>query len=158
MNLTEEQKQTVAQRLAEGDSIADIQKLINEDFGISMTYMEARFLLDDLNLDLKPEEKPAQQDNAETVNSSTSDSPADLVDEAGLVSDGSVSVEVDRIKRPGAAMSGSVVFSDGMKATWMLDPYGRLALEPTQEGYQPSEDDLQDFQVELQKQLQGPGM
>ena len=158
MNLTEEQKQTVAQRLEEGDSIADIQKLINDDFGISMTYMEARFLLDDLNLDLKPEEKPVQEESSDTMDSTMSGSSAELVNEAGLVSDGSVSVEVDRIKRPGAAMSGSVVFSDGMKATWMLDPYGRLALEPAQEDYQPSEDDLQDFQVELQKQLQGPGM
>ncbi len=155
MNLSDEQKQTVARRLEEGDSIADIQKLINEDFGIAMTYMEARFLLDDLNLDLKPEEKPAESEDSNMAANATTD----LVDDSPeLVGDGAVSVEVDRIKRPGAALSGSVTFSDGVTATWTVDPYGRLALDPSKEGYQPSEDDLQTFQVELQKQLQGPGM
>ena len=53
MNLSDEQKQTIAQRLADGESIADIQRLITSEFGVAMTFMETRFLLDDLNLDLK---------------------------------------------------------------------------------------------------------
>ena len=158
MNLSDEQKTQIAQQLAEGVGIADIQRLINQDFGIPMTYMETRFLMDDLDLDLadktpEPEETDAAEADNET---SPAEAEAELVDEVGSLGSGSVTVEVDKIKRPGAAMSGTVVFSDGQKAVWYLDPYGRLGLDPETEGYQPEPEDIQDFQMELQKQLQGP--
>ena len=70
---------------------------------------------------------------------------------------GSVSVEIDRIVRPGAVVSGSVVFSDGVKATWALDQMGRLMLDSGQAGYQPSPPDVQAFQRELSRQLQRHG-
>jgi hypothetical protein len=54
-------------------------------------------------------------------------------------------------------VSGSVVFSDGVKATWALDQLGRLALDPGQSGYQPSAEDVDAFQQELSTQLQKQG-
>ena len=47
--------------------LSDVQKKINSDFGIVMTYMDVRFLVDDLDLTLvdKEEEKPAEKDQAE---------------------------------------------------------------------------------------------
>jgi hypothetical protein len=56
MNLSDEQKQIIAQRLSDGASISDIQRLVTDDFNGSMTFMETRFLIDDLNLDLKEPE------------------------------------------------------------------------------------------------------
>lgn len=151
MSLTNEQKSLVAERLAAGDGIADIQRLIVDEFKIHMTYMEVRFLMDDLNLDLapppEPEAVPEADDTAEAV-------PV----EAELVGDGGVSVEMDKIKRPGAVLSGTVTFSDGVSAKWTVDPYGRLGLDTAQEGYQPSPEDIEAFQLELQSQMQGPGL
>ena len=112
MNLSDEQKQTIAQRLADGESIADIQRLITSEFGVAMTFMETRFLLDDLNLDLKEEPKPEPDDGVQPE-AASSDLP---VPEEAALGNGTVSVEIDKIVRPGSAISGSVTFSDGVTA------------------------------------------
>jgi hypothetical protein len=154
MNLSDEQKQTIAQRLADGESIADIQRLITSEFGVAMTFMETRFLLDDLNLDLKEEPKPEPDDGVQPE-AASSDLP---VPEEAALGNGTVSVEIDKIVRPGSAISGSVTFSDGVTAKWYVDQMGRLGLDPDQEGYQPSESDIQAFQTELQSKMQAPGI
>lgn len=145
MSLSTEQKNQVAARLADGASISDIQRLIVDDFKIHMTYMEVRFLMDDLNLDLAPPPEP--QVAAEDIEA--------IPAEAELVG-GAVTVEIDKIKRPGAALSGDVTFSDGIKAKWYVDPHGRLGLDSSQEDYQPSPEDIENFQLELQRLIQGP--
>jgi hypothetical protein len=53
MSLTPEQKQIVSSWVAAGDNLSAVQKKISEQFKISMTYMDVRFLVDDLNLQLK---------------------------------------------------------------------------------------------------------
>jgi hypothetical protein len=53
MNLTPEQKQAVASWVAAGDTLSAIQKKLTEQFQVSMTYRDVRFLVDDLNLELK---------------------------------------------------------------------------------------------------------
>ena len=53
MTLTPEQKQTVAAWVAAGDNLSSVQKKLAEHFKISLTYMDVRFLVDDLNLALK---------------------------------------------------------------------------------------------------------
>ena len=68
-----------------------------------------------------------------------------------------MTLEIDRVVRPGAAMSGSVTFSDGVSGKWALDTYGRLMLDTGQPGYKPSAPDVQAFQRELQTQLQRHG-
>ena len=55
--------------------------------------------------------------------------------------------------RPGALASGKVTFSDAKSADWYLDQTGRLGLVPKEQGYKPSQDDLMDFQMELQNEL-----
>lgn len=59
MDLSPEQKQSVATWVAAGDSLSTIQQKLNSEFKISMTYMDVRFLVDDLNLELK-DPKPAK--------------------------------------------------------------------------------------------------
>ena len=63
---------------------------------------------------------------------------------------GSVSVSMSRIQRPGAVASGDVVFSDGEKAEWIVDQLGRLSLVAKTEGYKPSQEDIAEFQMQLQ--------
>jgi hypothetical protein len=53
MQLSPEQKQAVASWIATGDNLSAIQKKLSEQFQISLTYMEVRFLVDDLGLELK---------------------------------------------------------------------------------------------------------
>ncbi len=153
MNLSNEQKQIIAQRLADGKSIADIQRLIASEFGAAMTFMETRFLLDDLNLDLKEEEPKPEPDEAVTAEATSSDISGPEKVSSG---NGSLSLDIDKILRPGSAISGTVTFSDGVAAKWYVDQMGRLGLDPDQKGYQPSESDIQAFQTELQAKMQAP--
>jgi hypothetical protein len=53
MTLTPEQKQTVAGWVAAGDNLSTVQKKLSEQFQLSLTYMDVRFLVDDLGLELK---------------------------------------------------------------------------------------------------------
>ena len=48
MSLTPEQKQAVASWVAAGDNLSLVQKKLTEQFKVSMTYMDVRFLVDDL--------------------------------------------------------------------------------------------------------------
>lgn len=149
MNLSDEQKQTIAQRLSDGASISDIQKLVTDEFKGSMTFMETRFLIDDLNLELKQEDpEPEAIDEPSATEAMLADEP--------IGGSGAVSVEIDAIKQAGVALSGTVTFSDGVSAKWYIDPSGRLGLDPEQADYQPSPADIESFQLQLQSKMQGP--
>ncbi|MCA1809949.1 MAG: hypothetical protein ABR497_09480 [Kiritimatiellia bacterium] len=154
MQLTEEQKNKVRCWIGEGSTLADLQKLINSEFGLSATFMDVRFLVLDMGLTLKDQQtssgavdlsKPPPQ-------AATPDAPADSA------ATGGVSVSLDRVLKPGAIVSGSVTFSDGVSAEWMLDQMGRLGLSGTAPGYRPGPEDLQAFQEELAQLLQSRGM
>jgi hypothetical protein len=51
--LTSEQNQAVASWVAAGDSLSTVQKKLLEQFDVSLTYMDVRFLIDDLDLKIK---------------------------------------------------------------------------------------------------------
>ncbi len=53
MTLTPEQKQAVASWIAAGDSLSAVQSKLAEQFKLSLTYRDVRFLVDDLDLQLK---------------------------------------------------------------------------------------------------------
>jgi hypothetical protein len=53
MSLTPEQKAAVSSWIAAGDNLSAVQKKLIEQFKLSMTYRDVRFLVDDLNLELK---------------------------------------------------------------------------------------------------------
>jgi len=57
--LSPEQKSAVAAWLAAGDNLSAVQKRLREQHGLALTYMEVRFLVDDLNLQIKDPPKPA---------------------------------------------------------------------------------------------------
>ena len=155
MNLTEEQRQRVTAWILQGAKLSEVQNRLASEFGVKVTYMEARFLVDDLKLTPKDPEPPkvvAPPLAATPASAATSQSlPGD---EAALSpTGGKVSVIVDQITRPGAIISGKVNFTDGQVADWYLDQTGRLGVVPKQTGYKPSADDVQEFQLALQQEV-----
>lgn len=127
-------------------SVGELQTYINSAFGTRLTYLETRFLMDDYALELA-EQKPSAPE--QKPQNATDPLEGDVIDEGG----GTVRVSVDPVTRPGKVVNGTVTFSDGKTATWGLDAFGRLSLSPTQIGYQPSQEDMLQFQEALQEQL-----
>ena len=67
MTLNPEQTKAVSEWVAAGDNLYTIQKKLSDQLKISMTYMDVRFLVDDLNLKLKdPEPKADASDVSKT--------------------------------------------------------------------------------------------
>jgi hypothetical protein len=167
MNLDEAQKQKVAAWIEEGLKLSDIQRKLASEFGLNLTYIETRFLVDDLKLMPKdqPRPQPAGQlsaqppaEGASLPESETAEAPFPeaLPGAEGApppAGPGAVSVSVDRVARLGALVSGSVTFSDGNSGAWHLDQMGRLGIVPKQAGYRPSPTDVQTFQLQLQSEL-----
>jgi len=149
VSLSDVQKTQVAKWVADGASLAEVQKRLASEFTLSLTYMDTRFLLDDLNLTVKD---PAKAPSPAADLSKAPPPPAALPGEPAP-GGGKVRVAVDKIVRPGAALSGSVTFSDGQTADWQLDQTGRLGLIPKTKGYQPIPADVQEFQIALQDEL-----
>jgi hypothetical protein len=150
MQITDEQKRIVARWVEEGASLADVQRRLKDEHGVGLTYMDVRFLVDDLQLQLK--EQPKQSEAADRLAAAKQEGETER--QAGP-SGGGVQVTMDAVTRASALASGKVTFSDGETADWMLDQTGRLGLNPTNPGYRPTEADVMAFQRELQRVAQG---
>lgn len=179
MSLTPEQQQAVAAWVAAGDNLSVIQRKLAEEFKLSMTYRDVRFMVDDLNLalvDAKPKVDTRDISKA-TAPAPAASSPAapaghealpggeeefaDDLDEALPPGGASpVSVEIDKVNLiPGALASGSVTFSDGVTGKWIVDNQGRPGFtQVSQPGYRPSAADSQSFMQELSRLFQSRGM
>lgn len=159
MKLDDNQRQTVAKWIADGAKLSEVQSRLAAEFGVKLTYMEARFLVDDLKLTPKDPEPPkvVAPPPAATaaVAPSAGAAPAGEIPVADEVLPPAtkVTVSVDQITRPGALISGKVNFSDGQLADWYLDQSGRLGVVPKKQGYKPSAPDVQDFQILLQQEI-----
>jgi hypothetical protein len=154
--LTDEGKREVARWINEGMGLSEVQKTLAAEHGLNLTYMETRFLVDDLDLALQdPEEPEPKLPAAEEQGAAAEEGAADLDQSASTDASG-ISVEVDKVMRPGALASGSVTFSDGISTEWQLDQFGRLAVTP-KDDHKPSEADLMAFQEQLQVELRKAG-
>jgi len=172
MNLNDTQKQQISKWIAEGAKLSDIQKRIGAEFGLTVTYMEVRLLVDDLKLvphDPAPPPAPAKTEPppdpaAPSLAPSGKDGQSALQPiapgGAGLPPGpgGKVTLSVDALAKPGTLVSGSVTFSDGQTAAWYLDQMGRLGLAAKQQGYRPSAADVQEFQQRLEVELSKLGL
>ena len=168
MELTDEQKQAVASWIEEGLKLSDIQQKLGSQFDLRVTYMDVRFIVDDLKLMPKdPVVNEPAAAAASTPPDASQASPegepldplmgdADPLAAAGM--GGKVAVKVDEITRPGAMVSGSVTFSDGKKAGWYLDQTGRLGMVTEEPGYRPPQADVAQFQIALEQELVRMGM
>jgi hypothetical protein len=160
MNLNESQKQAVAGWVAGGQKLSEIQNGLVSEFGVRLTYMEVRFLVDDLKLKLTdpeppkaPTPAPSPVQPAPPAGAATPEPDPELATDAPAPGSGKVSVTVDQLTRPGALVSGKVKFSDGASADWYLDQTGRLGVVPQQQGYKPSPLDVQEFQMALEREM-----
>ena len=159
MQLNDTQKDAVRKWVAEGCGLTEIQKRLNDEFKLPVTFLDLRFLVLDLGLVIKEQAKNTSAGldlaKATPASTETSDMGPDSPDSGGA---GGVAVTLDRIVKPGSVVSGTVRFSDGVSASWMLDQLGRLALDAGKPNYRPSPEDVQAFQMELRNLLQNRGI
>ncbi len=156
--LSSEQKTMVGTWISQGVSLSDVQARITQQFELSLTYMQVRMLVADLDVEIptKPDPKPAVPAPAPVAeNPASLPSVGDLAGSAPAPSQ--VSVDVDKITQPGAMASGTVVFSDGKKGKWLIDHTGYPRLIPPEPGYRPTQEDMYAVQDELAKALQKMG-
>lgn len=152
MQLTDEQKQQVIRWIAEGQKLADVQRRLGDEYDVRLTYMETRFLIDDLKI--TPQDPPEPPKSPITAEAAAPAAPGPMLAADAPASGGAgVALKVDEITKPGTLVSGSVTFSDGGKADWHLDQMGRLGMSPAQPGYRPPEPDIEAFQIALDKEL-----
>lgn len=158
MALTDEQKQKVAAWIADGVKLSDIQNRIADEFGVRLTYMDVRFLADDLKV-MPKDPEPPKAPPVEAAPAATEASTPSLAgpDDAAPAAGGKVSLTVDTLARPGTIVSGKVTFSDGKRAAWYLDQMGRLGVQAEEQGYRPPAGDVEDFQAQLDRELQKLG-
>jgi hypothetical protein len=140
--LSPDQVAALHQWASEGASLSDFQRRLKDDFGFTVTYMDTRFAILDLGIELieEPKEEPKPEEKAAPIPS------------------GQVTVTMDTLTLPGALVSGKVTFSDGEKAIWMLDQTGRPGLDPDTPGYRPTQPDLVEFQQQLRALIQKSGL
>lgn len=181
-SLTDEQSAAVRQWAEEGADLAAIQKRLDEEFEVRLTFMDTRFLIADLGIELvaeeEPEEEPAQTENIPTAEGGPADeagavegplgaaADADVISQDPLeapqsVADGetaSATVTISEVQRPGVMISGTVSFDTGEKAEWYLDQMGQLGMNPETPEFRPSPAQMRAFQAELQKAAQSKGL
>ncbi len=86
MTLTPEQQQAVSAWVAAGDNLSAIQKKLSDQFGLSMTYRDVRFLVDDLNLSLKdPAPKVDASDVSKAAATGARPEPAERSEKKGFL-------------------------------------------------------------------------
>lgn len=141
--LSQDQIDSLKLWASEGATISDLQRRLKDDFEISVSYMDTRFLVLDLKLELiekpkEPEKKPEEK--------------------APPIPTGKVTTTMDHLALPGALVSGKVTFSDGETGVWMLDQTGRPGLDADTPGYRPTPADIAEFQVQLRDLIQKSGL
>jgi hypothetical protein len=143
-------KQLTAEQIAEikawadaGAQLPDIQRRIREEMNHPVTYMDTRFLILDLGIELhvEKEPEPAVEDLAPEV-----------------PSDSTTHVTMDALPLPGTLASGKVTFSDGELGVWGIDQTGRPTVDFSTDGYQPSREDIMEFQVQLRALIERSGL
>ena len=175
----QERDELIMEKLNSGMSLSDLQKLLDSEYGMKMTYFDLRMIVSGLRIEWdkqekkrkpviaaqpaqapkaapapqKPEPAMAAEEDAE-VSEGEDDEFADEKADEETAAGGTV-VTVDDAPMPGAVMSGSVKFASGASGKWMMNRMGQLGIASLDEGSaQPTQDDLMLFQQELQTTLQ----
>ncbi|BDS08589.1 hypothetical protein NT6N_36290 [Oceaniferula spumae] len=155
--LTEDQVAAIKGWAEEGAQLADIQKRMEDEMEFRLTYMDTRFLVLDLGIEIRNLAEEEKAKEAEEAAANPVDPTLDELTEDDLEilpptpqGSGKVRVTVDGIARPGVMASGRVTFADSQGGTWYVDEMGRLGVDPDTEGYRPTEADILAFQKELQ--------
>ena len=149
----------MAEKIAAGVSLSDIQNQVNAEFKQNLTYMDIRIMASELEIDwqkLNPKkEAPVEDVTSVEAAPQAPDAPVEEDEASGVPGMPDLSdtkVEVSKIARPGMMFSGSVTLANGSTADWYLDNSGRLGVENLQ-GAQPGPEDIEKFQIALQLEL-----
>lgn len=135
--LSPEHVQTIRGWAEEGLDLNAIQKKLHEDLGLKLTFMDARFLLQDLDIRIKqPEPAPREEEPQNAAPAA----PSSLL--------GKTRVSVDEVTPPHALMTGKVLFKSGAQGVWDIDRSGRINWDAVMG--EPTADDLREFEAELQ--------
>lgn len=171
MMTQQEIKAFIADGIAQGLSLSKIQDALTGK-GTHITYMELRLLASEIEVSQlekldKPKAKPAapaepapvpgmdagmEEGDDEELTPPEAAAPAaeEAAPEAAPAA-GKTVVEVNPIAKPGFLVHGSVKFASGVTADWFLDQDYRLGL--SNNSGKPTENDIMEFQKELQKVL-----
>ena len=180
--MTNQERDTIIrEKLNEGLSLSDVQKLLASEYGIKMTYFELRMIVSTLDINWSNQEKkhtpavppaatqeppkqaqkkqepPKAVPNPAPLDDDDDDDDEDdddeLTEDAG--DNGGTQVTMDDTPLPGAVMSGHVKFASGASGKWVFNRMGQLGLAELDEGSaSPSQEDLMLFQQELQAMMQ----
>lgn len=150
-SFTEEQIATVQTWADNGDGLSEIQRKLDSEMEVKVTYMELRFLMDDLGVKLQDPTPPKE------VEPEADEPEEEAVAAEDLPTGNDAVVSISALQRPGALISGSVTFAGGAEAEWWLDQMGQLGMNPKTEGFRPNQEQMVAFQKELQKAVQNKG-
>jgi hypothetical protein len=158
---TAERKEIVAKLLKEGRKVSEIQDYLHKEKGDSITYMELRMLL--AEMEAKLPDQPNAQFGALKAPPLTAPAPPagqprgkgpPAAQQPAAGKRGKTTIAIDQAPPPGAMLSGRVNFGSGAKAYWMMDETGRIGLDPELGTGRPDQQDMQEFQQELRKMLE----
>jgi hypothetical protein len=151
-SLTDEQVSRIREWAEAGDGVPEIQKKLRDELDLRVTYLDTRFLLEDLKIELKPTPEPEPEKKEEE--------PADEEEseDGAPAGAGGVTLTVDTVLRPGAIISGKADFGGGQTASWWLDQMGRLGLDASDPTFRPTEEQAIAFQKELRTVIQKSGL
>ncbi len=144
VTVNEHQLAAIKAWAAEGTDLNGIQKRLQSEFDLHLTFMEVRFLMLDHGIDLTaeseqtPEKKsPDRQEEAQDVETEEQGSK--------------VRVELDDLQLPGTLLSGKAHFPGGAEGAWQIDRLGRFGWSKLTGT--PSPEEMQSFQQELTSML-----
>jgi hypothetical protein len=164
MNLTDTQQAEVRAWLERGLKLNEVQKRLETEFGLRLTYLELKLLVSELAVlpkDPEPAPKAAPSPLAAKPQGDARGQPGARGGAAPRKPEaappGGLSITVDQLATPGMMVSGSVRFSDGKSAAWYIDQMGRIGVAPKEKGYRPSASDMEEFQLALEQELAGQG-
>lgn len=134
--ITDEVLANVRQWAAAGTDLNSIQKNLQTECGLHLTYMEVRFLLLDHGIEIATEPAP-EAEAAAPDETPAADAPAAQ----------GVQVSLDELQLPGTLLSGKASFPGGAHGAWQIDQLGRFGWSEL--NGQPSPDEMREFQQAL---------
>lgn len=156
-NLTLEQKQLIFAWVEEGLDLNAIQKRLNDECDLRLTFMDTRFLILDLGLEIKSPEKkptPAATDTA-AMAATTSPAAATLANTEleDTLPNGNLELSLDDVIPEGMAVTGKVKFPSGAHGSWFMDNQYRIGIDPAPASPEPTEKDMTIFEREIERFL-----
>ncbi|HAR68066.1 MAG TPA: hypothetical protein DCR55_17970 [Lentisphaeria bacterium] len=144
----QERNKIIARLMAEGVELPQVQTILKDEHGVSLTYMELRMIALDLEVNWEQFDTPEPEPDDEEEGGGEAEEGA-----GEDVAPGKVSVTLNTVHPPGAMLSGQVTFASGASGDWYIDQMQRFGFTPKGDA-EPTPEDMQEFQTELQQMLQ----